>query len=97
MKYALSFNGASWYVRLHRYEHVRAALDDVIGALLAGDEDIRNPAGLLRHLVAEAERVEAGTGTNPQPLRAVSPSRDTRPAGAQSERPPPRQAPARPA
>ena len=46
----LGFVGASWYVRRYRYEHVRAALADVLLALEQGDE-IRNPPGLVRWLV----------------------------------------------
>jgi hypothetical protein len=58
--HALGLHGAYNYVRRHRFDHVRAAWSEVVQSIQRGD-DIINPPGFLRWLVAEAERARGVT------------------------------------
>lgn len=73
----LRFRGAHYYVHQHRFEHITAALTEVLVAVEAGDE-LRNPAGMVRWLVSEAERAESApaapsvaAGETPTPTERV--------------------------
>jgi hypothetical protein len=74
LRWEYGFRGAAAFVRAHRLDHVFGALCEVDRALAGGNE-VRNPAGMIRWLVAEAERAEAHRGQGagepaaPRPLR----------------------------
>lgn len=55
---SLGFNGARWYVRCHEPALIVEAVAEVRACMREGD-DVRNPAGLVRYLVAQAEAAEA--------------------------------------